>query len=212
MTALLFREATVPPPDSVRVALQEVFARREYDWETHTSLFAWLREQFLWVLAWMDRLEHSHPVSFYVLVLALALVLLAIVAHFAYVLRRAFAAVEPETPAGSGVAAVRQDAAWHLAEALRLSAAGRYSDALSHRFLALVLELDRRKALRFHSSKTPAEYVGEASMDEHGRGRLRALVLALYRHVFGAVPCTAREWIAFDREAAALGGEVPAAG
>src|SRR2546422_6493963 len=37
---------------------------------------------------------------------------------------------------------------------------------------ALVLELERRRALAFHPSKTPAEYVGEARLDAAGRASL----------------------------------------
>src|SRR6266566_541580 len=54
--------------------------------------------------------------------------------------------------------------------------AGRYVEALAHRFLAVVLELDRLKALRFHVSKTPAEYVGEARLTDAGRASLAGLV------------------------------------
>ena len=72
---------------------------------------------------------------------------------------------------------------------LELARAGRYAEALGQRFLALVLELDRRKALRFHASKTPAEYVGEARLTDRGRASLAGLVAQLYRHLFAAVPC-----------------------
>ena len=69
---------------------------------------------------------------------------------------------------------------------------------------ALVLELERRKALRFHASKTPAEYVGEARLTDRGRASLAGLVAQLYRHLFGAVPCDAAEYQMFGDAAQEL--------
>src|SRR3989449_4753126 len=56
----------------------------------------------------------------------------------------------------------------HRLRAEELARAGRYAEALAHRFVALVLDLERRRALAFHPSKTPAEYVGEAPLDAAG--------------------------------------------
>src|SRR5439155_16915477 len=75
--------------------------------------------------------------------------------------------------------------------------AGRYAEALAHRFVSLILELERRHALTFHPSKTPAEYVREARLDESGRASLADLVARLYRHLFGAVPCDANVYREF---------------
>jgi uncharacterized protein DUF4129 len=210
VTEPLFWVAAVSPQDSLRAVLREVFAAREYDWGPRNSPLIWLREQFLGLLTWFAGLEQSHPATYSLLLAAMVLVLLVIIAHVVYVLSRAFRAVTPEAAMRPAAGPGPRDAAWHLAEAGRLSAAGRYGQALSHRFLALVLELEGRKALTFHVSKTPAEYVTEARLDGEGRGRLRLLVLALYRHLFGGAPCTSAEWTTFDREAAELGARVAA--
>jgi hypothetical protein len=188
-----------------------VFARREFDWAPHADLLTRIRELFQTLLAWMDGLERTHPVSYYAVVVALAVILLAVLVHLFWVLRRAFTSVEPEVATQAAAFTPRRDSAWHMAEALRLSDAGRYKDALVHRYLALVLELDRRRAVRFHISKTPAEYATESTLDDESRGRLRTLVAVLYRHVFGAVPCGPGEWSAFDRDAAAVTRQLYAA-
>ena len=96
------------------------------------------------------------------------------------------------------------DASAHLALAEDLARARRYAEALAHRFMAVLLELDRRKALRFHASKTPAEYIGEVKLDDSGRASFASLVAALYRHLFGAVPCDAVEYAAFGAAAQEL--------
>src|SRR5439155_4298789 len=76
-----------------------------------------------------------------------------------------------------------------------LARGGRYAEALAHRFLAVVLELDRLKALRFHTSKTPAEYVGEARLTDAGRATLAGLVAQLYQ--IGRASCRERveRWV-----------------
>lgn len=130
------------------------------------------------------------------------LVLLA--THIGYVVWRI---VHPTARAGAAAAsgrAVILDADSHLARAAELARAGRYAEALGHRFLAVVLELERRDALQFHSSKTPAEYVGEARLDPSGRASFAALVAQLYRHIFGAVPCDRSDYEAFGAVAQEL--------
>jgi len=86
--------------------------------------------------------------------------------------------------------------------------AGRYAEALAHRFVALVLDLERRRALAFHPSKTPAEYVGEARLDAAGRASLAELVARLYRHLFGGVPCDAGGYREFGAAADEVGRHV----
>ena len=54
--------------------------------------------------------------------------------------------------------AERRDALWHRRRAEQLAAEGRFVEAMPFDFLALVLELDGRKILRYQPSKTPGEY------------------------------------------------------
>jgi hypothetical protein len=61
--------------------------------------------------------------------------------------------------------------------------------------------LDRGEALKFHPSKTPAEYVGEARLDAAGRASLGELVARLYGHLFGAAPCDEQTYRAFATQA-----------
>ena len=66
---------------------------------------------------------------------------------------------------------------------------GAHADALRLGFLALTLELDAGGSVTYAPGKTPAEYAREARLAPGDRGRLRELVRALYRHVYGAAPC-----------------------
>ncbi|MGH7699826.1 MAG: hypothetical protein ACREMJ_04805, partial [Gemmatimonadales bacterium] len=153
-----------PAADSVRAALRDVFAAREYDWTARRGVLGWLRDQYLRLLDWFAGLEQSHPAAYYLLLFAMAVVLVAILVHVGYILWRAARYREPGGAAGPALA-VAHDAAWHETEARRLARLGRYAEALGHRFLALVLQLERREAVTFHPSKTPAEYVAEARLD-----------------------------------------------
>lgn len=181
----------------MRRVVGEVFARPEFHWIERRSVISWLERQWHALLDWLSRLEEQHPIGYYV---GLSLVVVAIVillVHIGYVVWRI---VRPSARTGAAASTNQSaivDADAHLARAAELARAGRYAEALGHRFLAVVLELDRLKALRFHSSKTPAEYVGEAHLDASGRASLTSLVAQLYRHLFGAVPIDEAEYNEF---------------
>lgn len=184
------------PADSVRRALAEVFARPSYRWIERRSIGAWLRDRWSDAREWLDSVEQTNPALFKLLIVALIVLLVVLVAHIAYTLWRVLRRAPPPAVAVAG-AAVLSDAGAHFREADALAAAGRWIEALGHQFLGLVLELDRRRALRFHPSKTPAEYVGEVRLDPPGRASLADVVSRLYRHVFGALPCDAEAYHAF---------------
>ena len=165
-------------------------------------MVSWLARQWHNLLEWLKRFSTQHPIGFDIGLALVVVALIALLVHIGYVMWRV---VRPTARTGrakaAALAGVVADAAAHLAYAEELARAGRYAEALGHRFLALVLELDRRKALRFHASKTPAEYVGEARLTDRGRASLDDLVARLYRHLFAAVPCDAGEYQMF-RDAA----------
>jgi hypothetical protein len=191
-------------PDSLTAVLRAVFAAREYQWTGTSNTWAWLMEHFQRILDWLDTLRVVFPVHYYIVLGVLTLLLVAMLVHLTWVVWRSFrpalGLAAPAVPTGP----VR-DAAWHLAEAFRLGAAGRFAEALAHRFLAAVLDLDARRVVQFHPSKTPAEYAREARLDDVGRSELRDLVASLYRHLFGGAPCDAAEWRRFDARAAEIG-------
>ena len=181
------------PPDSLRAALREVFARPEYRWNERPDPWAWIVAVWDRLLDWLDGLQRGHPAGFKVLLALLTLVLVGLLAHMGYVVWR-ITRPTARTPAwGEGAGGIGApelaDGRAHRLGAEELARAGRYAEALAHRFVALVLDLERRRALAFHPSKTPAEYVGEARLDAAGRASLAELVAGLYRHVFGGIPC-----------------------
>lgn len=189
------------PADSVRATLDRVFTASEFAWRPLRNPFQFLLDLLARLQRWLGRLEDVHPVAYYALLVGLTIALVGILSHLGYLVWRALRPVE--LPAGAAAAPRREvrDAAWYLHEAERLASEGRYTDALVHRFLALVQELGARRALTIHPSKTPAEYAREARLDEPGRRALSDLVGVLYRHVFGGAPCGSAELAWFGARA-----------
>jgi hypothetical protein len=194
----------VSPSDSLSAVLRRVFAQPKYDWEVPDNPFRFLLDILGRVLEWLAALQEAHPVVYGVLTGAAVGLLIAILVHFGYLIWRTLKPHALPGAVGPEAALRPRDAGWYLSEAGRLAAEGRYAEALAHRFNALVLELDARKALRFHPSKTPAEYALEAQLDAPARGALTDLVRVLYRHLFGGARCSPTDLSAFDRRAAEL--------
>jgi hypothetical protein len=185
------------PADSVKRALAEVFSRPSYDWVDRRSLGSWLGERWVAVVDWFEAVEQSNPALFKLIIAALVVLLVVLIVHISYTLWRILRRAPEPAAAVAAPGSAAWDARAHVRRADALAAEGRWPEALGHRFLALVLELDRLRALRFHPSKTPAEYVGEANLDSRGRASLADVVSRLYSHVFGAAPCDAEAYRAF---------------
>ena len=189
------------PADSVRRVVRTVFAQRDYEWVARREPLRWLKQLWYSFLEWIDSFSQSNPFSYNALLVALTLILVVLLAHIAYVIWRVTRESARVAIPDAGGGGIIHDAARHLARAEELARAGRYVEALGHRFLAVVLELDLAAALKFHASKTPAEYLWEVRLDDTGRASFSALVAALYRHLFGAVPCAEAEYRAFGEAA-----------
>ena len=178
-----------------------MFARPEYQWVERRQPLQWLRNLWDRAVDWLNGLSGNHPVAFKLLIGVLLIAVVALLVHVGYVVWRI---VRPTAgPAGAvpGALPAVRDARSHLARAEALARAGRYAEALGHRFLAVVLQLEQADAVRFQASKTPAEYVGEVRLDDAGRTTFAELVARLYRHLFGAVPCDEAEYRDFGATA-----------
>jgi hypothetical protein len=97
-----------------------------------------------------------------------------------------------DVPGRAGASLELLDARSHRVRAEALARAGRYEEALAHRFAALICDLGVAKAVTIHPSKTPAEYAREARLDATGQVTLRDIVATLYLHLFGAAPIDER--------------------
>jgi hypothetical protein len=191
------------PADSLRRVLDSVFAQPAYRWAEARRPLALLERFWEELSRWVTDLHGSHPLAFEYLWWGSLALLLLIFLHAAWIVARtirAAAALEqrsavPASPRG-------RDAGWYLREAERLAREARFRDAVYATFVALALELDSRRVLRFHPSKTPSEYAREARLPPEERERLAGVVRALYRYSFAGDPCGPEEYRAW-RELAA---------
>ena len=175
--------------DSLRAILDSVFATPAYRWETREDPFGMLRR--LWGATGdaMDRLRAQNPDAVRLLTWLLVAILVLIVTHAAWVAWRTIrGGSRGELATVASPAIVPRDAAWYANEAARLSGAGQFAAAMQADFLRLVLELDARRVLHFHPSRTPSEYARDPALTEDGRTALRILVREMYAHAFARVP------------------------
>ncbi|MCC6930333.1 MAG: hypothetical protein IT359_15215 [Gemmatimonadaceae bacterium] len=200
---LLLQGSALPPAlsparaDSLRATIDSVFAAPAYRWEAREDPFGALRRLWGGLLRWVDELQRTNPATFNAVVWALVGVLALILAHAGWValrtLRHGSRQAQRET---AGPASAPRDATWYTRESARLAALGDYAGAMQAEFLRLVLELDARQVMRFHPSKTPNEYVRDASLTEDGRRDMRGLVREMYHYAFARAPL---DGLAFDR-------------
>ncbi len=168
--------------------LDRVFADPAYRWAEEPTPLRLLREWWHRLGDWLAGLRADNPLVFRVLVLALLAALLLVLAHAAWVVWRTARAARLADHAPPGERREVRDAAWYQRAADRAAGEGRLLEALQLAFVALALGLHEQGVVEFHASKTPAEYAREARLAEGDRERLRALVRALYAHVFGGRP------------------------
>ncbi|MES1260065.1 MAG: DUF4129 domain-containing protein [Gemmatimonadota bacterium] len=180
-------------PDSLRAILDSVFAAPAYKWVQRPDHVSWIRHAWLAIKDWYANLRETHPLGYQVAMYAALALTVAIVLHAAWRFFADVRSVDAIHP-GPDAPAFRRDEAWYRREADRLAASGRYPEAMQADFVALVLALDARHALRFHPSKTPGEYARESTFAPEARAAFRDLVRRLYTYAFARVPCGAAEF------------------
>lgn len=187
----------MPGADSLRAVLDSVFGGQAYQWTERPGPLAFLGRWLRALGLWLEGLQGAHPWLFRLLVAGLVLGIAAIFLHalilFLGASRRPLPGSSTIEDAGAG----RRSPAELRREADRLAAQGRYVEAMQRDFLALVLDLDQRGAVRFQAGKTPAEYAAEPRLGGNARRALGDLVAALYRHAFARRPCGAGEFSAW---------------
>ncbi|MDX2120158.1 MAG: hypothetical protein SF070_03730 [Gemmatimonadota bacterium] len=201
--ALQAVERAPPGSDSLRAVLDTVFQAEAYQWVERPHPLAFLGRWWRALLQWLGDLERSQPTLFWALFWVMIAVLLLIFIHAAWVMLRTIRSAAAPGGGEAGAAAEARGAAWYRGEAERLALAGRFPEAMQADFVALVLELDARRVLRFHPSKTPNEYTYEAGLAGEARDGFRGLVRSLYGYAFARWPCGPDEYAEWRRAAVA---------
>jgi hypothetical protein len=189
--------------DSLRGVLDSVFAAPAYRWAPRADAPAQLLRWWFDLTRWLGQLSERAPLLYWSVVAILVAILVVIFVHAGYVLLQTFRAAGAPPELDTAPPPLLRGPAWYRRQAEALAAAGRYGEAMSAGFTALVLELDARKLLRFHPGKTPNEYTYEARLNDSSREAFRELVRALYRHVFAGDPCGPAEFVAWQERTVA---------
>jgi hypothetical protein len=172
-----------------------VFSAPAYRWVNQPSAARLLRRWWDRLGEWLQTLQSDNPQLFRYLVMGLLLALILVFLHAGYLIwqtmRTAARPADRSLPPSPGVV---RDAEWYQREADRAASYGRRLEALQLAFVALALRLESRGLLRYHASKTPAECVAEARLEDNDREHLRQLVRSLYAYVFGGRPCSLEDY------------------
>jgi hypothetical protein len=178
-----------PTTAQLRAVLDGVFGAPAYRWAEDPPLLRLLREWWHRLTGWLEGLRFGNPIAFRLFVFALLILLVLVLAHGAWIVWRTVrGAAGPGQVDTVPTPREPRDAAWYFREADRAAAQGRTAEALQLAFVGLALTLDAQGLLRYQASKTPAECAREARLGGDDGERLRALVRALYAHVFGGRP------------------------
>lgn len=185
--------------DSLRAVLDSVFADPRYQWTEVARVDGPLARAWRALGARLIQLQQDNPAAFralfWVLVFGLALILL----HAGWVALTTIRGAAARSDAPVESAGPVREAAWYARESARLAGAGRFVEAMQVDFVRLMLELDARQVVRFHPSKTPAEFAHEATGP--AREPLRELVASLYRYAFARERCGREEYDAWTARA-----------
>jgi hypothetical protein len=189
-------------PDSLRGVLDSVFAAPAYRWVEQPDAFATLRRWQAELQEWFRALRESNPLSYRLILYAMIFAVVLIVLHSLWVLYRTIGKASRTGEVTSTTETAPRTVAWFQHESERLAAEGKYAEAIQADFLALVLTLDASKMLRFHPSKTPAEYANESELPPRVRAEFRELVHRVYGYAFARWPCGPAEYAQWRAQAA----------
>lgn len=181
--------------DSVRAIIDTVLTNPAYHVRPPDSPWEPVARAWDALTRWLAELRDTNPAGYRAFLWLLVIVLAAIVVHAMWIAARTIrAGTAPIARTPTPIVSAARDAAWYARDAARLAAAGNFREAMQADFLRLVLELDARRITRFHPSKTPSEYVREASMATEARQEFRALVRTLYTYAYARVAPSPEVW------------------
>lgn len=140
---------------AVRELAGKILARPEYAGATgaHSKVESWLYRFFHWVLQWFSGLEvmrDSSPILYWLIVLAIAAVSVALIAHVTWTIWIAMTAPEPASPGRASSASLPDLAR----EAEALAASGRYLDAAHRLMLASFRTLAERSVIELRPDRS----------------------------------------------------------
>lgn len=166
-----------------------VFAQVEYARSLRESLFARLLNVLYRAWLWFRGLASTDPGMYWTSVIVLTLILVAVLARVAWIIRERqvrAARLAAESGGGAGITVHRDP--WIVAQ--QEAARGNFTDAAHALYLALLEALARRGQLRLHPAKTIGDYVRELrGKSSSFFERFREFARSYERVVYGLGTC-----------------------
>jgi len=192
-TILLFAAARAsaddaPSADAIRAARTHVLSRSEFRYAAPEGK-SFVEEIWGGWTEWLHRFYAAYPTLVAVAFCALALLLIALVAHIVWTLRMARRAEwEVDAAIDLDAALRRGDPAPFRARAVEHAAAGRLVDAVRDLYAALLLTLDRKDVVRYARHKALLDYRIEAARDADAVATLDLFAATYHPGSFGRRP------------------------
>lgn len=185
--ALALGEVPEPDVDAVARQLKEVFQRPEFTPPPEPFWLHWLVQALTGFLGWLSGLYETSPPLFWVLLVGCVVVLVLLLTHIIWTLRRVWYA--SGRPADAAAAARREALSQRLCrEAERWAAAGDFTEAIRCLFLALVHRFDESGRVDFQAACTNREYLALFAERPPLQAGLRVFVDVLDDHWYGQRP------------------------
>jgi hypothetical protein len=176
-----------PSPETIQQKKAEVFSRKEFQ-PTETA-DSELLKAFTEFFRWLGSLYDGARWLFWLLVIGCVVLLLAILVHMIFTVRRVVGAVRGRPRDDAERAARILLSARYRNDAARLVAAGDYTEAVRFLFLSLVYRYDEQGRISLHKAYTNREYLSLLPERRDVRDALRVMVDTLDDHWYGQRPC-----------------------
>lgn len=179
--------------DAVADAVASVFSASEFDRTIRETIWERIQGVILRVLRALQSLATTERELFWLVVVVLALILVAVLARAGYLLyqRRVLGAVLP----GERRELTRTRGRDPLLVAQEEAARGNFTDAAHALYLALLESLARREHVRLHPSKTIGDYVRELRARSSSMfNRFREFARSYEVVVYGLGACDRERW------------------
>ena len=187
-----------PTDDSLRAVLDTVLSAPAYQWTETEPRLSWLASWWRTLVDWLHQFRESNPTAADLIFWSLVAVLVVIFVHGGWIMYQTVRGGTAAEGRGGGVgpAAIR-DERWFRQLADDLASQGRFAEAMQAGFAALMLRMDAKAILRYHPSKTPREYAGEARLTDDSLRGLQDAVGQLYAHAYAGRPCSPEQYRAW---------------
>jgi len=145
-------------PDEIRQSLERVYAREEFSGAPANSLeriSQWISQYF----RWLGELGSRSPLLFWILLVACLGMLIMLLAHLAWTIRKSLTTGASLSGARAGPDRHERLSSTYWEEALRKSGQGEFTEAIRCLFLSLVYRFDESGRVNFLRACTNREYL-----------------------------------------------------